>query len=69
MKNDQIWVNATKIWQRLETDLTDTNLNTLEKDFNMSQPELCAALGWLAKEERITFINYDKETYVFPIEK
>jgi hypothetical protein len=68
MKKDQIGMNATKIWHRLETNLTDTNLITLEKDFNLSTPELCAALGWLAKENKITFVNYETATYVFPKE-
>ncbi len=68
MKKDQIGINAGKIWKRLETNLTDTNINKLKRDCNLNLPELCTALGWLAKENKITFINHDKTTYVFPVE-
>lgn len=70
MEKDLIRMNATRIWNRLETNLTDTNLITLKEDFNFSEPELCAALGWLANEDKITFVHYDKNktTYVFPKE-
>jgi hypothetical protein len=68
MKKDKISTNATKIWKRLETNLTDTNIYTLKKDFNLSLPDLTAALEWLAHENKITFINYEKATYIFPVE-
>jgi hypothetical protein len=34
MEKDLIRMNATKIWHRLESNLTDTNLSTLKNDFN-----------------------------------
>jgi hypothetical protein len=69
MDKDQIKMSAEKIWQKLEKDLTDTNIDKLRKDFGLNSNELGAALGWLAKEDKITFISYgDKTTYVFPVE-
>ena len=68
MKKDQIELNAEKVWHKLETNLTDTNINKLKKDCKLKLPELCTALGWLAKENKITFINYENTTYVFPVE-
>jgi len=70
MEKDLIKMNATRIWNRLETNLTDTNLTTLREDFNFSEPELSAALGWLENEDKITFVHYNKvkATYVFPKE-
>jgi hypothetical protein len=67
MKDDLTRILASKIWHRLETNLTDTNLISLKKDFNLSEPELVAALDCLEKKDKIVFVNYeDKTTYVFP---
>jgi len=68
MKKDQIKINAEKIWKRLERNLTDTNINKLKRDCKLNLLELSTALGWLAKEDKITLVSYDKATYVFPIE-
>ncbi|MGD0711286.1 MAG: winged helix-turn-helix domain-containing protein [Bacteroidales bacterium] len=69
MKKEQIKINAEKIWKRLESNLTDTNINKLKRDCKLTLIELSIALGWLAKEEKITFVNYDnKAIYVFPKE-
>jgi len=68
MKKDQIGNNAKKIWQRLETNLTDTNIDKLKSDCNLDSVEFCIALGWLAKEDKINFIDYGETTYVFPVE-
>ena len=69
MKKEQIKINADKIWKRLENNLTDTNINKLKRDCELNVYELFIALGWLAKEEKITFIEYnDKAIYVFPKE-
>ena len=68
MKKDQIKINAEKIWKRLESNLTNTNIKKLKKDCGLNLHELFIALGWLAKEEKITFVNYGKMIYVFPNE-
>jgi hypothetical protein len=68
MKKDQIKINAEKIWKRLESNLTDTNINKLKRDCKLNLSELFIALGWIAKEEKITFVNYGKVIYVFPTE-
>jgi hypothetical protein len=70
MKREQIIINAEKIWQKLEYDLRDTNINTLKRDCRLRQMELSLALDWLAKENKITFVAYDKAntTYIFPLE-
>jgi len=68
MKKNQIKINAEKIWKRLENNLTNTNINTLMNDCELNLYELFIALGWLAKEEKINFVNYGKIIYVFPNE-
>jgi hypothetical protein len=69
MKREQIKINAEKIRKKLENNLTDTNINKLKRDCKLNLAELYIALGWLAREEKITFVNYDnKAVYVFPKE-
>jgi len=68
MKKEQIGINAGKIWKRLETNLTDTNINKLKKDCKLNLLELCTALGWLARENKITFVSDEKAVFVFPVE-
>ena len=68
MKKETIKINAEKICLRLESDLTDTNINKIKKDCKLSLIELHTALGWLAKEDKIFFFNENKFTYVFPVE-
>ena len=68
MKKEQIRINAEKIWKKLQHNLTDTNINKLKRECKLNMIELSIALGWLAKEEKITFVVYDKATYVFPVE-
>ena len=68
MKKDQIGFNAGKIWQKLEKDLTNTDINKIKRDLKMNSMELGTALGWLARENKITFVSDEKTIYVFPVE-
>jgi hypothetical protein len=68
MEKDQIGFNAGKIWQKLEKDLTDTNIKKIKRELKMNSMELGAALGWLARENKITFVSDEKAMYVFPVE-
>jgi len=68
MKKDQIRINAENIWKKLGSNLTDTSINKLKRDCKLNMIELFIALGWLAKEEKIIFVNYGKIIYVFPTE-
>ncbi len=68
MKKDQIGFNAGKIWQKLEKDLTNTDINKIKRDLKMNSMELGTALGWLARENKITFFPDEKTIYVFPVE-
>jgi hypothetical protein len=68
MKKNQIKINAENIWKKLESNLTDTSINKLKRDCKLNMNELFIALGWLAKEDKITFVNYGKIIYVFPTE-
>jgi hypothetical protein len=68
MEKDPIIMNAEKIWQKLENDLRDTNINKLKNDCRLSALEFRDAIVWLIKKDKIKFIRNDNTTYVFPVE-
>jgi len=68
MKKDRSDVNDGKIGHKLEKDLTNTDINKIKRDLKMNSMELGTALGWLARENKITFFPDEKTIYVFPVE-
>lgn len=69
MYREQIGTDAGKIWNRLEKGkLTNTKLNKIQKDCQLTDAEFLLALGWLAKEDKVKFVQMDKKVYVFPNE-
>lgn len=68
MENSQIGFNAGKIWKKLESDLRDTNINKLKRELKMNSIELGSALGWLARENKVTFVSDKNKVYVLPVE-
>ena len=68
MNKEIIGFNAGKIWQRLEGELTDTNLNRIKKECKLKELDFFLALGWLARENKIKFFEGEKNMYVFPYE-
>ena len=62
----QMGSNAGKIWQKLEGDLTDTNIEKIRKECELSASEFFLALGWLAREDKIHFHDGKKKVYIFP---
>ncbi|NVO01559.1 MAG: winged helix-turn-helix domain-containing protein [Bacteroidetes bacterium] len=68
MTKDVIGFNAGKIWQRLEGELTDTNLKKIKMECQLTEFDFFLALGWLAREDKIKFFDGEKNIYVFPNE-
>lgn len=52
--NENIGINAGKIWQYLEAN-GETKVVRVKRDLKLSSSELYLALGWLAREENVTF--------------
>jgi len=70
MIKTQIGSNAGKIWNRLEKgELTNTKLSKIKKDCQLAEVDFFLALGWLAREDKIKFIDEEKNVYVFPNEQ
>ncbi len=64
MKKDQIGINAGKIWKKLDKDQRDTRIEKLKRECKLSAIEFGSAIGWLAREDKITFVSNEKATYV-----
>jgi hypothetical protein len=58
---EKIGVDACKIWDTLNN-YRDINVSSIAKISQLNTEDACTALGWLAREDKIT-INYEnKET-------
>ncbi len=62
----QIGNNAGKIWQFLnETQIS--SVFEIEKALSMQRQDLLMALGWLAREKKIHFLNKNKDSRIILI--
>ena len=61
--NDIIGSNAGKVWIALYEGGRQ-NVKDLKKAIKMTDKELYAAFGWLAREHKISLIEEDKELIV-----
>lgn len=52
--NENIGINAGKIWQYLESN-GETKVVRVKRELKLSSEELYLALGWLAREGNIAF--------------
>lgn len=67
LKQERIGTNAGKIWHRLDKgELTNTHLEKIKKDCNLKTYDFFLALGWLARENKVKFLNGENKVYVFP---
>jgi len=67
MMKEQIGTNAGKIWQKLVSwKSTDTSINKLRKECKLNDPDFFMALGWLARENKVKFLEGNKSVCVFP---
>ena len=63
MNKDEIGLNAGKIWQLL-SDYAKWSYGTLKRKSGLKDKELGAAIGWLARENKIELYQEDDELYV-----
>lgn len=64
MNKDDIGMNAGKVWMLL-SDYAKWDYATLKEKSGLSDIELGAALGWLAREDKIILYRESEEIYVF----
>lgn len=63
MNKSEIGLNAGKVW-RLICDNAKWSYGTLKKESGLNDLELGAALGWLAREDKIEIHQEEDEFYV-----
>lgn len=61
--NDIIGINAGKVWSALNEGGCQS-AKELKKAVKLTEKELYAAFGWLAREHKICLVEQDKELYV-----
>ena len=60
----EIGLNAGKVWQLLSNN-DKWSYGSLKRKSGLKDTELGAALGWLAREDKIEFEQQEDELYVF----
>lgn len=63
MNKDEIGLNAGKVWQLL-SDNAKWSYGTLKKKSGLKDKELGAALGWLAREDKIEMYDEEEDLYI-----
>ena len=64
MDRKQVCVYAGKVWQLLSNN-EKWGYGTLKRKSGLKDKELGAALGWLAREDKIEFEQEEEELYVY----
>jgi Protein of unknown function (DUF2582). len=60
---EKIGSDAGLIWKALD-EMGTTNAKELKKAVKLTDKDLYAAIGWLAREEKVAFSHEDKELYL-----
>lgn len=64
MNKNEIGLNAGKIWLLLSNN-EKWSYGSLKRKLGLKDKELGAALGWLAREDKIEIEEVEEEMYVF----
>ena len=64
MDKNEIGLNAGKVWQLLSNN-DKWSYGNLKKKSGLKDKDLGAALGWLAREDKIEFEQEEEELYVY----
>lgn len=63
MNKNEVGLNAGKVWQLL-SDNAKWSYGTLKKKSGLKDKELGAAIGWLAREDKIEMYEEQEELYI-----
>ena len=64
MDKNSIGTNAGILWQLMNNNMS-WDYNELKEESHLSDKNLCAALGWLARENKIEFDTSAKNERIF----
>jgi hypothetical protein len=68
MNKEDISKHARIIWQQLQGELIDTNVNKMINECKISISEFSTARGWMVLGDKVKFFRNDKTIYIFPEE-
>ncbi len=60
---EKIGINAGKVWTVLD-EMGRQNVKDVKKATNLTNKDLYAAIGWLAREGKVAMEEVDKELYI-----
>jgi len=60
---EKIGINAGKVWTVLD-EMGRQNVKDVKKTTNLTNKDLYAAIGWLAREGKVAMEEVDKELYI-----
>jgi len=60
---EMIGINAGKVWSKLD-EKGRMNVKNLRKAVKLTEKDMYAAFGWLAKEEKLILEKVEKDIYV-----
>lgn len=63
MNKNEIGLNAGKVWQLL-SDYAKWSYSSLKRKTGLKDKELGAAIGWLAREDKIEMYEEEEELYI-----
>lgn len=63
MDKRTIGLNAGKVWNLLNNN-EKWHFEKLKTALRLNDVELAAAIGWLAREDKVSFVNEDGNSYV-----
>lgn len=64
MDKSEIGLNAGKVWQLLSNN-EKWSYGSLKRELGLKDKDLGAALGWLAREDKIEFEQTEEEFYFY----
>jgi len=61
---EKIGINAGLVWSALSENKGKANIKDVKKATKLTEKDLYAALGWLAREEKVNIEETDKDIFV-----
>ena len=61
---EKIGFNAGLVWNALSESKEKANIKDVKKATKLTEKDLYAALGWLAREEKVNIEEADKEIFI-----
>ena len=61
---EKIGISAGLVWSALSESKGKANIKDVKKATKLTEKDLYAALGWLAREDKVSFEETDKEIII-----